>query len=56
MKINTQRGLAIKEVTEALVTAYQADALTATLNREEPPFKEGDPTSPGWHLFIFARS
>ena len=40
-----------KEVTEARVTAYQADALTATLNREEPPFKEGDPIPPGWHLF-----
>jgi 3-methylfumaryl-CoA hydratase len=38
-------------VTEALVTAYQADALTATLDRDDPPFKEGDAIPPGWHQF-----
>jgi len=37
--------------TKALVTAYQADALTATLDRDDPPFKEGDVIPPGWHLF-----
>lgn len=37
--------------TEALVTAYQADALTATLDRDDAPFREGDPIPPGWHLF-----
>ncbi|NKB19210.1 MAG: acyl-CoA dehydrogenase [Alphaproteobacteria bacterium] len=37
--------------TEALVTAYQADALTATLDRDDAPFKEGDTIPPGWHLF-----
>ncbi|MDA1324890.1 MAG: MaoC family dehydratase N-terminal domain-containing protein [Proteobacteria bacterium] len=37
--------------TEALVTAYQADALTATLDRDDPPFREGDAIPPGWHLF-----
>ena len=37
--------------TSALVTAYQADALTATLDRDDPPYKEGDVIPPGWHLF-----
>ncbi len=37
--------------TKALVTAYQADALTATLDRDDLPFKEGDEIPPGWHLF-----
>jgi 3-methylfumaryl-CoA hydratase len=37
--------------TEALVTAYQADALNATLDRDDPPFKDGDAIPPGWHLF-----
>ena len=37
--------------TEALVTAYQADALTATLDRDDPPYKEGDAIPPGCHLF-----
>jgi len=37
--------------TRALVTAYQADALTATLDRDDPPYKEGDVIPPGWHLF-----
>jgi len=40
-----------QESIEALVTAYQADALTATLDRDDPPFKEGDAIPPGWHLF-----
>ena len=37
--------------TKALVTAYQADALTATLDRDDLPYKEGDVIPPGWHLF-----
>ena len=37
--------------TEALVTAYQADALTATLDRDDSPYKNGDTIPPGWHLF-----
>lgn len=37
--------------TEALVTAYQADALTATLDRDDSLYKEGDAIPPGWHLF-----
>ncbi len=37
--------------TTALVTAYQADALSATLDRDDRPLKEGDAIPPGWHLF-----
>ena len=29
----------------------QADALSATLDRDDPPLKEGDAIPPGWHLF-----
>jgi 3-methylfumaryl-CoA hydratase len=39
------------EESSALVTAYQADALSATLDRDDPPLKEGDAIPPGWHLF-----
>ena len=40
-----------RQSTEALVTAYQADALTATLDRDDPRFREGDAIPPGWHQF-----
>lgn len=40
-----------QEVVEALVTAYQADALAATLDRDDPPYREGDAIPPGWHQF-----
>ena len=40
-----------QEITEARVTAYNADALTATFDRDDPPFKDGDAIPPGWHQF-----
>tara|TARA_Y100001934_G_scaffold117440_1_gene143801 strand:+ start:28781 stop:29620 length:840 start_codon:yes stop_codon:yes gene_type:complete len=40
-----------KTTTTALVTAYQADSLMATLDRDHVPFKDGDEIPPGWHLF-----
>ncbi len=40
-----------QEVTEALVTAYQADALSATFDRDDAPLKPGDAIPPGWHQF-----
>ena len=39
-----------QKITEALVTAYPADALNATLDRDDPMLREGDPVPPGWHL------
>ena len=41
-----------QEVTEALVTAYNADAMAATLDRDDTPLKAGDPIPPGWHQFF----
>ena len=42
-----------QESMEALITAYPADALTATLDRDDPPFRQGDPIPPGWQtLYI----
>jgi len=42
-----------QEATEAVVTAYQADAMAATLDRDDPPCREGDAIPPGWHqLYI----
>jgi 3-methylfumaryl-CoA hydratase len=35
----------------APIAAYQADAMTATLDRDDPPFRPGDPLPPNWHLF-----
>ena len=46
-----QAWIGKRSSTKALVTAYQADALTATLDRDDPPYKEGDVIPPGWHLF-----
>jgi 3-methylfumaryl-CoA hydratase len=40
-----------QEMMDALVTAYQANALTATLDRDDPPFADGDAIPPGWHQF-----
>ena len=33
------------------VSAYPADYFTATLDRDDPPFKDGDPLPPAWHYF-----
>ena len=48
---NLQGWVGRTEENAALVTAYQADALTATLDRDDPPFKDGDAIPPGWHQF-----
>jgi len=40
-----------QEITDALVTAYNADAMAATLDRDDPPGQIGDPIPPGWHQF-----
>lgn len=40
-----------QETTDAVVTAYNADAMAATLDRDDPPCQLGDPIPPGWHLF-----
>jgi 3-methylfumaryl-CoA hydratase len=39
------------EETTAEIAAYQADAMAATLDRDDPPFAKGDPIPPNWHLF-----
>lgn len=51
MRDQYQAWIGKQSSTKALVTAYQADALTATLDRDDPPYKEGDVIPPGWHLF-----
>lgn len=42
-----------KESSNALVTSNHADALSATLNRDDPPLKEGDTIPQGWHVIYF---
>jgi 3-methylfumaryl-CoA hydratase len=39
------------EEMSAHIAAYAADAMTATLDRDDPPFAPGDPLPPNWHLF-----
>jgi 3-methylfumaryl-CoA hydratase len=51
MTDNYDAWIGRSQSTDALVTAYQADALTATLDRDDPLFREGDPIPPGWHQF-----
>ncbi len=40
-----------QETIEGLVTAYNANALTATFDRDDPLFRDGDAIPPGWHQF-----
>ena len=35
------------------ITAAPADILAATLDRDDPPLREGDPIPPGWHWYYF---
>lgn len=41
------------ETQEGYVSAYPADFFTATLDRDDPPFADGDPLPPAWHYFYF---
>ena len=41
------------ETEHGKVSAYPADCFTATLDRDDPPFKDGDPLPPAWHYFYF---
>ena len=50
-KPDFQPWIGKQESVEATVTAYNADAMAATLDRDDPPLKPGDPIPPGWHQF-----
>ena len=41
------------ETVDGLVTASQADILTATLDRDDKPFRDGDAMPPAWHWICF---
>ena len=41
------------ETEHGVATAYPADYFTATLDRDDPPFTDGDPLPPAWHYFYF---
>lgn len=41
------------EATESVIAPFQADYFTATLDREDPPFRAGDALPPAWHYFYF---
>jgi len=41
------------DTAEGQVIAWPADVLSATLDRDDPPFKAGDPIPPGWHWLYF---
>lgn len=38
---------------EGVASAYPADCFTVTLDRDDAPFKDGDPLPPAWHYFYF---
>ena len=38
---------------EGFASAYPADCFTATLDRDDAPFRDGDPLPPAWHYFYF---
>ena len=41
------------ETEHGVATAYPADYFTATLDRDDPLFRDGDPLPPAWHYFYF---
>ena len=41
------------ETEYGIVSAYSANCFTATLDRDDPPFEDGDPLPPAWHYFYF---
>lgn len=41
------------ETEHGLASAYPADYFTATLDRDDAPFKDGDALPPAWHYFYF---
>lgn len=46
-----QKWIGRQDSIEGLVTAYNADVMEATLDRDAPPFKTGEVIPPGWHQF-----
>ena len=38
---------------DGLITASQADILSATFDRDDPPYRPGDAVPPGWHWIYF---
>jgi 3-methylfumaryl-CoA hydratase len=57
MATETQRDFAAwvgrEETRSGIAVAGYADALAATFDRDDPPFKDGDPVPPGWHWIFF---
>lgn len=47
------RWIGNSETEEGYVSAYPADCFTATLDRDDPPFADGDALPPAWHYFYF---
>lgn len=41
------------EERDGRITAPNADILNATLDRDDPPFREGDAIPPSWHWYYF---
>ena len=41
------------ETEHGVASAYAADYFTATVDRDDPPFADGDPLPPAWHYFYF---
>ena len=41
------------ETEHGVASAYAANCFTATLDRDDPPFAQGDPLPPAWHYFYF---
>ena len=41
------------ETEHGIASAYAADYFTLTLDRDDPPFGDGDALPPAWHYFYF---
>ncbi|MEE2995851.1 MAG: MaoC family dehydratase N-terminal domain-containing protein [Pseudomonadota bacterium] len=41
------------ETEHGIVSAYPANYFTLTLDRDDPPFSDGEPLPPAWHYFYF---
>lgn len=52
-EMDFSRWIGRSEETQGFAAAFPADCFTATLDRDDPPFADGDPLPPAWHYFYF---
>ena len=52
-KLDFSAWVGRSETSEGVIAAFPADYFTATLDRDDAPFADGDALPPAWHYFYF---